>query len=108
MRNYLYIYSGMKNPQFDTGIRDRFVTLWQKYCRGDELPLTFEICVGGGQQRAREIPDGWQYVQKLNCYLNTHDEKKHPPVQHWGFQVIEQLVLPDSVFVHTAMQRNPR
>jgi len=71
-------------------------------------PSLLRSAWGGGQQREREIPDGWQYVQKLNCYLNTHDEKKHPPVQHWGFQVIEQLVLPDSVFVHTAMQRNPR
>ena len=46
----------MKNPHFDTGIRDRFVTLWQKYCRGDELPLTFEICVGGGTAESARNP----------------------------------------------------
>jgi len=71
-------------------------------------PSLLKSAWGGGQQRAREIPDGWQYVQKLHGYLNTHDEKKHRPVQHWGFQVIEHLVLTDSVIVHTVMQRNPR
>jgi hypothetical protein len=66
----------MKNPLLDTGLHNRFVSLWQKYCRGEELPLTFEICVmRGTAEREREISDGWQYAQKLHCYFTTQDGK---------------------------------
>jgi ribosomal protein S18 acetylase RimI-like enzyme len=51
---------------------------------------------------------GWLDMQKLACYLHTQNEKNIGLYEHYGFQVIEQLVLPDSGIVHTAMQRNPR
>jgi hypothetical protein len=46
----------------DTGIRDRFVTLWQKYCPGAELPITFEIGDEGGTAERAKIPDGWRCI----------------------------------------------
>jgi ribosomal protein S18 acetylase RimI-like enzyme len=49
----------------------------------------------------------WLDMQKLPCYLNTQNEKNIGLYEHYGFQVIEQLVLPDSSIVHTAMLRNP-
>jgi ribosomal protein S18 acetylase RimI-like enzyme len=51
---------------------------------------------------------GWLDMQKLPCYLNTQNENNIGLYEHYGFQVIEQLVLPDSGIVHTAMLRNPR
>jgi ribosomal protein S18 acetylase RimI-like enzyme len=50
----------------------------------------------------------WLDMQKLPCYLNTQNEKNIGLYEHFGFQVIEQLVLPDSSIIHTAMLRNPR
>jgi ribosomal protein S18 acetylase RimI-like enzyme len=50
----------------------------------------------------------WLDMQKLPCYLNTQNEKNIGLYEHFGFQVIEQLVLPDSGIIHTAMLRNPR
>jgi ribosomal protein S18 acetylase RimI-like enzyme len=50
----------------------------------------------------------WLDIQKLPCYLNTQNETNIGLYEHYGFQVIEQLVLPDSGVVHTAMLRNPR
>jgi GNAT superfamily N-acetyltransferase len=51
---------------------------------------------------------GWLDMQKLPCYLNTQNENNIGLYEHYGFQVIEQLILPGSGIVHTAMQRNPR
>jgi len=51
---------------------------------------------------------GWLDMQKLPCYLNTQNENNIGLYEHYGFQVIEQVVLPDSGIVHTAMLRNPR
>jgi ribosomal protein S18 acetylase RimI-like enzyme len=51
---------------------------------------------------------GWLDMQKLPCYLNTQNEKNIGLYEHFGFRVIEQLVLPDSGIVHTAMLRNPQ
>ena len=51
---------------------------------------------------------GWLDMQKLPCYLHTQNEKNIGLYEHYGFQVIEQRVLPDSGIVHTALQRNPR
>jgi ribosomal protein S18 acetylase RimI-like enzyme len=51
---------------------------------------------------------GWLDMQKLPCYLNTQNENNIGLYEHYGFQVIEQLVLPDSGIVHTAMLRKPR
>jgi len=50
----------------------------------------------------------WLDIQKLPCYLNTQNEKNIGLYEHYGFEVMEQLVLPDSDIVYTAMQRNPR
>lgn len=50
----------------------------------------------------------WLDTRKLPCYLNTQNEKNIGIYEHYGFEVIEQLALPDSGIVHTAMQRNPR
>ena len=46
----------------DTGIRDRFVTLWQKYCPGAELPITFEIGEADGTAEKAKTPDGWRCI----------------------------------------------
>jgi ribosomal protein S18 acetylase RimI-like enzyme len=51
---------------------------------------------------------GWLDIQKLPCYLNTQNEKNIGLYEHYGFQVIEQLILPDSGIFHTALLRNPR
>ena len=51
---------------------------------------------------------GWLDMQKLPCYLHTQNETNIGLYEHYGFQVIEQLVLPDSGIGHTAMLRNPR
>jgi ribosomal protein S18 acetylase RimI-like enzyme len=51
---------------------------------------------------------GWLDIQKLFCYLNTQNEKNISLYEHYGFEVIEQLILPHSDIVHTAMQRSPR
>jgi len=61
----------------DTGIRDRFGRLWQEYCPGADLPITFEIGEGDGTAEKAKISGGWQYVQKLHGYLNTHDGGKN-------------------------------
>jgi len=46
----------------DTGIRDRFVTMWQMYCPGAELPITFEIGEGDGTAEKAKTPDGWRCI----------------------------------------------
>ena len=50
----------------------------------------------------------WLARQNLPGYHNTQNENNTGLYEHYGFQVIEQVVLPDSGIVHTAMQRNPR
>ena len=42
----------------DTEIRDRFVTQWQHYCPGAELPITFEI--GEGSPTSRNSKNSWR------------------------------------------------
>jgi uncharacterized protein (DUF169 family) len=46
----------------DTGIRDRFVTLWQKYCPGAELPITFEVGEGCRAAEKAKTPKGWRCI----------------------------------------------
>ena len=46
----------------DTAIRDRFTILWQKYCPGAELPITFEIGEGDGTAERAKTPDGWRCI----------------------------------------------
>lgn len=45
--------------------------------------------------------------KKIPCYLNTQNEKNISLYEHFGFRVIDQLTLPDSDILHTAMQRDP-
>jgi hypothetical protein len=46
----------------DTAIRDRFTTLWQTYCPGAELPITFEIGEGGSTAEMAKTPNGWRCI----------------------------------------------
>jgi ribosomal protein S18 acetylase RimI-like enzyme len=45
--------------------------------------------------------------QKIPCYLNTQNEKNIGLYEHFGFRVIDQLTLPNTPILHTAMKRNP-
>jgi len=44
----------------DTGIRDRFITQWQTYCPGAELPITFEVGEDHGTDGKAKTPAGWR------------------------------------------------
>jgi len=46
----------------DTGIRDRFVTMWQTSCPKAELPITFEIGEGCGTTEKAKTPKGWRCI----------------------------------------------
>jgi len=46
----------------DTSIRDRFITLWQKYFPGAEFPLALEFRNGPGPARKVPAPDGWRCI----------------------------------------------
>ena len=46
----------------DTGIRDRFVAQWQKYCPGAELPITFEVSERSGTAAKAKTPNGWRCI----------------------------------------------
>jgi uncharacterized protein (DUF169 family) len=46
----------------DTGIRNRFVTLWQQFCPGAELPITFEVGEGSGTAEKAKIPGSWRCI----------------------------------------------
>jgi uncharacterized protein (DUF169 family) len=46
----------------DTGSRDRFITLWQKFCPGAELPITFEIGEGSTTTEKAKTPGGWRCI----------------------------------------------
>ena len=46
----------------DTEIRDRFTALWQKYCPGAELPITFEIGEGSTTAERAKTPGGWRCI----------------------------------------------
>ena len=46
----------------DTAIRDRFITRWQKYCPGAELPITFEVGEGSTTAERAKTPDGWRCI----------------------------------------------
>ena len=45
--------------------------------------------------------------EKIPCYLNTQNEKNISLYEHFGFRVIDQLTIPGSDILHTAMQRDP-
>jgi hypothetical protein len=46
----------------DTAIRDRFTALWQKFCPGAELPITFEVGEWGGTAERAKTPDAWRCI----------------------------------------------
>ena len=46
----------------DTGFRDRFITQWQKYCPGAELPITFEVSGKCDTEIKAKTPKGWRCI----------------------------------------------
>ena len=46
----------------DITLRDRFITLWQKYFPGAELPLALEFRDGPGSAKKVPVPDGWRCI----------------------------------------------
>jgi hypothetical protein len=46
----------------DISLRDRFISLWQKYFPGADLPLTFEFRDGPGTARKVPPPGGWRCI----------------------------------------------
>jgi len=44
----------------DTGLRDRFIALWQNYFPGTELPITFGFGKDDGDIQNIPAPDGWR------------------------------------------------
>jgi uncharacterized protein (DUF169 family) len=60
IRYALYIHPAQENPNMDTGIRDRFVALWQTYCPGAELPITFEVGKDSKTTEKAKTPNGWR------------------------------------------------
>jgi uncharacterized protein (DUF169 family) len=46
----------------DTEIRDRFALMWQKYCPGAELPITFEISGEDCTAERAKTPEGWRCI----------------------------------------------
>jgi len=46
-------------------------------------------------------------MKKIPCYLNTQNEKNISLYEHFGFRVIDQLTLPGTDILHTAMRRDP-
>ena len=44
----------------DTGIRDRFVSLWQDSCPGAELPITFEVGEDRKTTEKAKTPKDWR------------------------------------------------
>jgi uncharacterized protein (DUF169 family) len=51
-----------KHHLMDTGIRDRFVTMWQQYCPGAELPITFEVGECSAMGEKAKTPAGWRCI----------------------------------------------
>ena len=44
----------------DTGTRDRFISQWQTYCPGAELPITFEVGEDRVTDGKAKTPAGWR------------------------------------------------
>jgi ribosomal protein S18 acetylase RimI-like enzyme len=43
----------------------------------------------------------------MSCYLNTQNEKNIRLYEHFGFSVVEQVMLPGTEILHTGMVRKP-
>jgi hypothetical protein len=46
----------------DTTMRDRFITLREKYCPGAGLPITFEVGEDFGPAPKAPVPKGWKCI----------------------------------------------
>ena len=46
----------------DIELRDRFITLWEKYFPGTELPITFGFRTDAGAVQNVPAPDGWRCI----------------------------------------------
>jgi len=46
----------------DVEVRDRFAALWQEYCPGAELPITFEVSGECETPDKKKPPEGWRCV----------------------------------------------
>jgi len=44
---------------------------------------------------------------RMDCYLNTQNEQNIGLYEHFGFEVLEQVRLPGTTFLHTCMVRKP-
>ena len=49
----------------------------------------------------------WMDRNRMDCYLNTQNEKNIGLDEHFGFTVVEQVSLPGSGILHTGMVRHP-
>jgi ribosomal protein S18 acetylase RimI-like enzyme len=45
--------------------------------------------------------------KNMACYLNTQNEKNIGLYEHFGFSVVEQVMLPGTEILHTGMVRKP-
>jgi hypothetical protein len=57
---FFYIPHVPKHTLMDTAMRDRFVTLWEQFCPGAELPVTFEIGDVSPMGERAKITGNWQ------------------------------------------------
>jgi hypothetical protein len=46
----------------DIELRDHFISLWQNYFPGTELPVTFEYRKDTGRVQNAPVPDGWRCI----------------------------------------------
>jgi ribosomal protein S18 acetylase RimI-like enzyme len=61
---------------------------------------------GDGGKLVRPVLD-WMDRKQMACYLNTQNEKNIKLYEHFGFAMIEQVILPGSGILHTGMVRYP-
>jgi hypothetical protein len=54
----LFIPPLQKHLHMDIRTRNRFVSLWQDFCHGAELPITFEVGDGKGTEKGHRPPKG--------------------------------------------------
>jgi hypothetical protein len=58
----LFIPPLQKHLHMDIRTRNRFVSLWQDFCPGAELPITFEVGDGKGTEKRAPTPKGWRCI----------------------------------------------
>jgi ribosomal protein S18 acetylase RimI-like enzyme len=61
---------------------------------------------GYGGKLVRPMLD-WMDGKQMACYLNTQNEKNIGLYEHFGFTVVDQVILPGSGILHTGMVRHP-